>query len=76
MCAIVSVDVSNVAPVSTERTVGVREIVGEYTGRSNQVWQNILSEFVTAIEISGVSQQCFAKCRRIKNVNTHTGKYR
>jgi len=68
---IVRVDVSDVAPVSTERSIIVREIVGEYPSRSNQIWQKILSEFVTAIEVSGVAQQGFAQCRHIENINSH-----
>ena len=63
MRAIVGVDVSDVAPVSTERTVVSREIVRKHVVCANQIRKDILSELVTSIEISGVAEQCLAQRR-------------
>src|SRR4051812_7424793 len=75
MRAIVGVDVSDVAPIRTEWPVIVREIVGKYTTRSNQVWQNVPSEFVAAIEISSITEQGPAQSRHVENINTHAGEH-
>jgi hypothetical protein len=75
MRAIVRVDVSDIAPVSAERPVIVREIVGKHAGCSYQVRKKILSKFVTAIEISSVTEQGLSQGRRVEYINSHAGKH-
>ena len=73
MRPVIRVNVSDITLVRTELTVILREVVCQHTIGVDQIRENVLPEFVTAIKVSGITKQCLAQRRGIEHINPHAG---